>query len=111
MVSLFTVIVGLAIQWALGYARWLYEAAPKAFLVADASSTLVPFVLAPVVAIVGAFRLSGGLGHSNLLSFILACIMVVPGINLVVMVWLAVRANAALSAAGHRVGVFGLRDL
>jgi hypothetical protein len=111
MISLFTIIIGFSVQWSLGYARWLYEASPNVFLYLGASSVLVPLALAPIVAIVGAFRLSGGLGHTKLSPFFFACLMVIPVVNLVVMAWLVIKANRALSLSGYKAGVFGLRQV
>jgi hypothetical protein len=109
MVSLLAIACGLAVQWALEYADALFQANPKAFALLWVSGVATVLVLGPVIAIVAAFRLAGALGHSNLHSFVLACLMVPPVINVGVIAWLIVRANKALKAGGHRVGVFGLR--
>jgi len=109
IVSLLAIACGLADQWALEYAGSLFHANPKAFAVLWVAGVATTLVLGPVVAIVGVFRLAGALGHSKLFSFLVACLAVAPAINIAVMAWLVVRANNALKASGHRVGLFGLR--
>jgi len=115
MIALVIMAIGVAALLALGYAGSLVFAAPQAyfiisiFSIISMSSVFSLFVLGPIVAIVGAFRLAGALGHSSPASFILACLMVLPALNIVVIGWLAFRGNKALRASGFKAGVFGLR--
>ena len=97
MVSLAIMAFGFAVLQALSYAGSLIFTAPQAYFAISISSFFSFFALGPIVAIVGAFRIAGALGHSSLVSFIVACSMVVPALNIVVIGWLALTNRPRMS--------------
>jgi hypothetical protein len=59
------------------------------------------------ISIVGAWRISGGLGGSVLSRTLYVTMMLLPLINLIIMITLSIRATRALRKAGYEVGFFG----
>jgi len=110
VISLLVLAVSAFIQFAVQQAAPLFKDTPEVLLIIWVSGLFLFLVAAPVVAIVGAFRLAGAVGHTPLLSFLLACLVVLPALNIAVMGWLVFRGNKVLRANGYRVGVFGIRN-
>lgn len=67
-------------------------------------------VVALVIALVGMFRLAGGLGYSTAAKIFLLVLVVLPLIGLITLLVLNSRATKALREAGYKVGLFGVRQ-
>lgn len=67
-------------------------------------------LVASVVAIVAAARLSGALGSGIAMRVFYCLCMIIPVVNLVVMLILSGRATRALRAGGYEVGLLGARQ-
>jgi len=60
-----------------------------------------------VMALIGVFCLSSGMGHASGLKILWIVLMFVPLINLITLLRLNSSATKALRAAGYRVGLLG----
>jgi len=66
-------------------------------------------IAAIVMALIGMFRLAGGLGYSTAVKIILLVLLIIPLISLITLLVLNSRATKALRGAGYKVGLLGAR--
>lgn len=67
-------------------------------------------LVATVVAIVAAARLSAALGSGIAMRVFYSLAMIIPVVNLIVMLLLSGRATKALRAGGYEVGLLGAKQ-